>query len=49
MLVDTSGDEWSIVFANEAWESVTGQKRVEGLGFWNVFKVMAAVTGEPAV
>ncbi|WIA08911.1 hypothetical protein OEZ85_008329 [Tetradesmus obliquus] len=38
MLVDTSGDDWNIVFANEAWESVVGQKRMEGLGFWSVFK-----------
>lgn len=41
MLVDTSGDDWNIVFANEAWESVVGQKRMEGLGFWCVFKVRA--------
>jgi hypothetical protein len=41
MLVDTSGDDWSIVFANEAWEGLVGQKRMEGLRFWNVFKVRA--------
>jgi hypothetical protein len=39
MLVDTSGDDWSIEFANEAWEEVVGLKRVDGLRFWNVFKV----------
>eukprot|EP00882_Tetradesmus_deserticola_P000798 GHRQ01000869.1.p1 GENE.GHRQ01000869.1~~GHRQ01000869.1.p1 ORF type:complete len:829 (+),score=338.09 GHRQ01000869.1:201-2489(+) len=39
MLVDTSaGDDWGIMFANEAWENVVGQKRTDGLRFWNVFK-----------
>jgi hypothetical protein len=49
MLVDTSGDDWSIEFANEAWEEVVGLKRVDGLSFWNVFKVgqAAAICAAP--
>lgn len=39
MLVDTSAEEWNIVFANEAWEQLLGKKRQAELGFWDVFQV----------
>eukprot|EP00879_Flechtneria_rotunda_P009419 GHRR01009861.1.p1 GENE.GHRR01009861.1~~GHRR01009861.1.p1 ORF type:complete len:626 (+),score=158.82 GHRR01009861.1:171-2048(+) len=44
MLVDMSGDNWSIMFANESWESVTGGLRTPGhaINFWSVFQVPAS-------
>lgn len=42
MLVDASTDPWSIVFANEVWESVVGKQRnAPGTAtpFWDVFQV----------
>ena len=45
MLVDTSTSDWSIVFVNDAWVTVTGIQREKGLGgaMWQLCKPARAV------
>lgn len=40
MLVDTSTSDWSIVFVNDAWVTITGIQREKGLGgaMWQLCK-----------
>jgi len=41
MMLDTSTDSWSIVFANESWEKLVGRSCTPGaqLPFWDIFQV----------
>jgi PAS domain-containing protein len=41
MMLDTSTNAWSIVFANEAWEKLVGRTCTPGtqLPFWDIFQV----------